>query len=116
MDKKTSFEVWSQEWLRRKEPFIKYSTFAAYTNIVINHLIPYWGATALTDISEEQVQEYVLHLVSTVLVALEEIERYTAWRQQNRIARFGEGAALLERLAHRERISHRFALLVEEVV
>ncbi|MBQ6470470.1 MAG: site-specific integrase [Victivallales bacterium] len=64
MEKRTTFELWSQAWLRRKEPYIKYSTFAAYTNIVINHLIPYWGATALTDISEEQVQEYVLHLVS----------------------------------------------------
>ena len=60
----TSFAVWSREWLRRKEPYIKYSTFAAYTNVVINHLIPYWGKHTLTDISEEKVQEYVLHLVS----------------------------------------------------
>ena len=59
-----SFEAWSQEWLRRKEPFIKYSTFAAYTNIVINHLIPYWGKKLLADINEEQVQEYILYLVT----------------------------------------------------
>ena len=58
------FEAWSKEWLHRKEPYIKYSTYAAYTNIVINHLIPYWGETRLTDITEEMVQEYVLHLVS----------------------------------------------------
>ena len=64
MEKQTTFEVWSLEWLRRKEPFIKYSTFAAYTNIVINHLNPYWGEKELTEINEEQVQEYVLHLVS----------------------------------------------------
>lgn len=64
MEKKTSFEAWSKEWLRRKEPFIKYSTFAAYTNIVINHLIPHWGEKELAEINEEQVQEYVLYLVS----------------------------------------------------
>ncbi len=64
METQTSFEAWSKEWLHRKEPFIKYSTFAAYTNIVINHLIPYWGEKELTEINEEQVQEYVLHLVS----------------------------------------------------
>ena len=64
METQTSFEAWSKEWLHRKEPFIKYSTFAAYTNIVINHLIPYWGEKPLTDINEEQGQEYVLHLVS----------------------------------------------------
>ena len=64
MEKQTTFELWSLEWLRRKEPFIKYSTFAAYTNIVINHLNPYWGEKELTEINEEQVQEYVLHLVS----------------------------------------------------
>ena len=64
METQTSFEAWTQEWLRRKEPFIKYSTFAAYTNIAINHLIPYWGEAKLTEISEDRVQEYVLHLVT----------------------------------------------------
>lgn len=65
MKVETTFEAWSQEWLYRKKPFIKFSTLAAYTNIVINHLIPYWGEKELRDINEEQAQEYVLHLVSS---------------------------------------------------
>ena len=54
---------WIVKWLQRKEQLVKESTFAAYSNIVVNHLLPKFGEMKLEQISEEVIQDYVFELL-----------------------------------------------------
>ena len=63
MNKKSTYSEWVKQWLERKEQLVKESTFAAYSNIVVNHLIPKFGDILLENISEELIQDYALHLL-----------------------------------------------------
>lgn len=57
MDKQTDFSKVAGLWKTDKVHFVKRSTYAAYSLIVANHLIPYFGD--MNDITEETVQEFV---------------------------------------------------------
>lgn len=57
------YKDWIVNWMERKSPLVKESTFAAYSNIIVNHLLPRFGAADLEAISEEEMQEYVFSLV-----------------------------------------------------
>ncbi len=57
------YKAWIANWIERKSPLVKESTFAAYSNIIVNHLLPRFGEVDLETISEEQMQEYVFSLV-----------------------------------------------------
>lgn len=70
-------------WKADKEPYVKRSTFAAYSLIIENHILPHFGH--LEDIREENVQEFVLEkireglsqkTVKDMLVVLKMIMRY----------------------------------------
>lgn len=57
------YSEWITEWLSRKERFVKKSTFAAYSNIVVNHLLPHFGNMYLSEFSENLIQNYALKLL-----------------------------------------------------
>ncbi len=57
MVKKTIREI-ASAWKADKQLYVKRSTFAAYTLILENHLIPYFGS--MDGLSEKSVQEFVL--------------------------------------------------------
>lgn len=58
-----TYQKWIENWIERKSPLVKESTFAAYSNIIVNHLLPKFGALELIEITEERMQDYVFSLV-----------------------------------------------------
>ena len=60
---KMLYSNWIVKWLQRKEQLVKESTFAAYSNIVVNHLLPKFGEMKLEQITEEVIQDYVFELL-----------------------------------------------------
>lgn len=58
-----TYRNWIENWIERKSPMVKESTFAAYSNILVNHLLPKFGGLELSEITEERMQEYVFALV-----------------------------------------------------
>ena len=58
-----TYRNWIENWIERKSPLVKESTFAAYSNIIVNHLLPKFGQLELSEITEERMQEYVFSLV-----------------------------------------------------
>jgi len=58
-----TYSNWAEKWLIRKEQLVKESTFSAYSNIVVNHLIPRFGTISLRDITEELIQTFAFHLL-----------------------------------------------------
>lgn len=57
------YSNWIVKWLQRKEQLVKESTFATYSNIVVNHLLPKFGEMKLEQITEEVIQDYVFELL-----------------------------------------------------
>lgn len=57
MDKETRFEEIAILWKADKKHFVKKSTFAAYSLLINNHLLPVFGN--MTEINEADVQEFV---------------------------------------------------------
>ena len=53
------YSTWITKWLSRKEQLVKESTYAAYSNIVVNHLLPHFGKMSLDSITEDKIQDYV---------------------------------------------------------
>ena len=58
-----TYSNWAAQWLTRKEQLVKESTFSAYSNIVVNHLVPHFGRVGLQDITEELIQSFAFHLL-----------------------------------------------------
>ncbi|MBQ7811654.1 MAG: site-specific integrase [Bacteroidales bacterium] len=58
MENNLTFREVSGLWAQEKRMFVKRSTFAAYSLILTNHLVPAFGG--MTDVREESVQEFVL--------------------------------------------------------
>ena len=55
MVNKTFNEV-ATEWKKMKKPYVKKSTYSAYSLIIENHLVPFFFF--ITSISEQMVQNY----------------------------------------------------------
>lgn len=60
-----TYEKWIYKWIEGKEKFVKESTFASYSNILVNHLLPKFGKYEITQITEEEIQRYVFELLAT---------------------------------------------------
>jgi len=58
-----TYSSWAKQWLGKKERLVKESSFSAYSNIMVNHLIPRFGGLELNSLSEEVIQEYAFHLL-----------------------------------------------------
>ena len=72
-------------WAQEKKMYVKKSTFAAYSLILTNHLIPAFGA--MEDIREEDVQKFILEkldsgrgskTVKDMLIVLKMVMKYAA--------------------------------------
>ncbi len=57
------YSAWLKKWLLQKEQLVKASTYAAYSNIAVNHLLPKFGNYDLSCITEELIQNYVFELL-----------------------------------------------------
>ena len=82
MEKK-NFEEIAALWLNDKKLYVKRSTYAVYSLMVVNHLTPAFGQSE--DVTEEMVQEFVLQkmdaglsrkMVKDILIVLVMIRRY----------------------------------------
>ncbi|MGN0880316.1 MAG: tyrosine-type recombinase/integrase [Oligosphaeraceae bacterium] len=58
-----TFVDWVTKWLTQKESFVKASTLAAYTNIIVTHLLPKFRDYQLDALTAELLQEYALELI-----------------------------------------------------
>lgn len=58
--KKILYREWALEWLAHKKDFVKESTYANYSNVIYNHLIPDLGNNYLQDINHNVLQQYIL--------------------------------------------------------
>lgn len=85
MKKNTQFKSVVELWQADKQQFVKKSTFAAYSLLIANHLLPTFSEA--NDISEEDVQQFVFKKlkeglsqksVKDILIVLKMILRYGA--------------------------------------
>lgn len=85
MENNLTFREVSGLWAQEKRMFVKRSTFAAYSLILTNHLVPAFGG--MTDVREESVQEFVLgklesgrssKTVKDMLIVLKMVMKYAA--------------------------------------
>lgn len=65
MTNNTQFKTLVNTWLNKKQPMITPSTFASFTLIAENHLIPYFGKRKIGSITEKDVQEYIQYLCNS---------------------------------------------------
>ena len=63
--KKILYEDLANEWLKYKKNYVKESTYAAYLNVMHNHLIPDFGNKYLNDITHNLLQEYIITKLKT---------------------------------------------------
>ena len=59
--RKIFYRDWIQEWLSEKRNYVKESTYANYSNIIYNHLIPHLGNYKLSEIDNRILQELILN-------------------------------------------------------
>lgn len=59
--KKVLYKDWIKEWLLEQSNYIKESTYANYSSIVFNHLIPVLGEYQLNRINNQLLQELILN-------------------------------------------------------
>ena len=62
MTNNTQFKTLLNTWLNQKKSMISASTYASFTLIAENHLIPYFGKRRIGSITESDVQEYIMYL------------------------------------------------------
>lgn len=55
-----TFRKWAEEWMKEKRQTVKESTYANYSVIMANHLLPVLGERQLLDISRKDVQNLVM--------------------------------------------------------
>ena len=60
--KKILYKDWVYEWLIEKRNYVKESTYANYTNIVFNHIVPNLGIFSLNEINHKLLQDFILSL------------------------------------------------------
>lgn len=60
--KKILYKDWVYEWLMEKRNYVKESTYANYTNIVFNHIVPNLGSFSLNEINHKLLQDFILSL------------------------------------------------------
>lgn len=60
--KKIFYKDWVYNWLVDKKNYIKESTYANYSNIVFNHIVPILGNYSLDEIDHKLIQDYILEL------------------------------------------------------
>ena len=62
MTNNTQFKTLLNIWLDHKKPMITPSTYASFTLIAENHLIPYFGKRKIGSITEPDIQSYISYL------------------------------------------------------
>lgn len=65
MKDKKNFKEIAELWQADKRQYVKKSTFAVYSILLVNHLIPEFGEE--TDVTEEMVQDFVIRKLETGL-------------------------------------------------
>lgn len=60
-----NFEEWAVQWMERKKYFVKESTYANYSVVMMNHLIPAFGRYGLQEITSNVVQEQIFSWMKT---------------------------------------------------
>ncbi len=61
----TNFEEWASKWMQDKKDYVKESTYANYSVVMTNHLLPAFSKYKLQDITNNVVQEQVLLWMKT---------------------------------------------------
>lgn len=59
-ENKILYEEWIWEWLSNKKYFIKESTYANYSNIIFNHIVPNLGKYYLDELNNKIIQTFLL--------------------------------------------------------
>ena len=62
MTKNTQFKTLLNTWLNQKKPMITPSTYASFSLIAENHLIPHFGKRKIGNINEPNIQSYISYL------------------------------------------------------
>ena len=58
--KKDYFKDWIYDWLINQKNYVKESTYANYSSIVFNHLIPSLGNYTLNELTQKLLQDFLL--------------------------------------------------------
>ncbi len=60
--KNITVKKWIELWQTKQKPYIKESTYATYTNIIANHILPYFGDMMMRNVDSKKNQEFILYL------------------------------------------------------
>lgn len=55
------YKEWIVEWVIEQKNYVKESTYANYTNIIYNHIIPKLGNYKLCELSNQILQNFLLY-------------------------------------------------------
>ena len=72
LNKNLKYEEWLDIWMEKERFFIKESTYATYTNIIENHLKPVLGKKKINNITNEDLQNFIILQLSTSKKNLEQ--------------------------------------------
>lgn len=65
LNKNLKYEEWLDIWMEKERFFIKESTYATYTNIIENHLKPVLGKKKINNITNEDLQNFIILKLNT---------------------------------------------------
>ena len=65
LNKNLKYEEWLDIWMEKERFFIKESTYATYTNIIENHLKTVLGKKKINNITNEDLQNFIILKLST---------------------------------------------------
>ena len=65
MKNRIKYEKWIEIWLKSKKSFVKESTYANYSILVINHILPKFGKYFVDEINEAIIQKTIIEWAET---------------------------------------------------
>ena len=72
--KKIRYKDYLYNWLINKKVFIKESTYANYSNIIFNYIIPRLGNYYLNELNNRLIQDYILYLYNIKSLSIKTIK------------------------------------------
>lgn len=60
--KNTLYKNYAKSWLKKEKSFIKKSSYESFELHMVNHVLPYFGEMKITEINNEKIQQFILHL------------------------------------------------------
>ena len=108
LNKNMKYGEWLDIWLEGERPFVKESTYATYTNIIENHLKPMLGKRKIRNITNEDLQNFILLKLNTDKKNLEKVLSAKTVKDMAVLAKSTLNAAIQDKLIPFQSFHYKF--------